>query len=280
MEIRLDNITMSLGGSKILDGLSFEVRDGEFVSLLGASGAGKSSTLKVVAGLAYQDEGAVLFDGLSVDEVPTHKRQTAIVFQDIRLFPNMDVASNVAFALKMQGVPKAERMAVAEEMLKRVQLAGYGKRAVGELSGGQQQRVALARALAGRPRALLLDEPFSGLDESLRAEMRELVLELLAKTGITTLMVTHDAAEALVMSDRIVYLASGRIEQIAEPAQLCLKPATEAVASAFGESIVIEGHISQGVFRRGKLAVDAPGVREGRAAFVRLSDGSHFVREI
>lgn len=280
MEIRLDGISLDLGGKRILDNVSFAVRDGEFLSLLGQSGAGKSTTLKVIAGLLYQDAGAVFFDGQQVDEVPTHRRQTAIVFQDIRLFPNMDVAANVAFPLKMQGVKKAERMAVAEEMLERVQLAGYGSRAVGELSGGQQQRVALARALAGRPRALLLDEPFSGLDEALRAEMRELVLELQAETGITSIMVTHDVSEALVMSDRIVYLSDGRVEQVAEPGELCLNPASPAVARAFGEAMVVEGEVSDGAFRCGKLRISAPDAASGRAAFVRLSDGSHFVRGI
>lgn len=277
MEIKLDNIMLDLGGKRVLDGISFSVADGEFVSLLGASGAGKSTTLKVIAGLTYQDSGEVSFDGRVIDEVPTHKRKTAIVFQDIRLFPNMDVAANVAFPLKMQGVPKAERLAVAEEMLEHVQLGGYGSRAVGELSGGQQQRVALARALAGKPHALLLDEPFSGLDEGLRSEMRELVLSLQQRLGVTAIMVTHDASEALVMSDRIVYLADGSVQQIAAPGELCLNPATDAVARSFGESLVIEGEVAGGVFTRGKLEVPAPECPDGRAVFVRLSNGSHFI---
>lgn len=280
MHLALDHITLTLGGKRILDDISFEVHDGEFVSVLGESGAGKSTTLKVIAGIIYQDEGRVLFDGQAIDDEPAHKRSCAIVFQDIRLFPNMNVRDNVAFSLKMQHVGKQERYRIADEMLEAVQLAGMGDRRTHELSGGQQQRVALARALAGKPRAMLLDEPFSGLDEQLRDDMRRLVLDLHERFGMTTLMVTHDPDEALVMSDRIVYFSEGRLLQEGAPADILLHPAHEAVSACFGDTSAIRGTVRNGVFETGKLRVDAPAVSDGDAVLVRVKDGSVFVHAL
>ena len=280
MHLVLDHISLTLAGKTILDNISFEVADGEFVSVLGESGAGKSTTLKIVAGLLPQDAGTVSFDGEIVDDVPTHKRSCAIVFQDIRLFPNMSVRDNVAFPLKMQGVAKQERLARADELLEAVRLEGMGKRHTYELSGGQQQRVALARALAGRPRAILLDEPFSGLDEQLREEMRELVLSLHERFGMTSLMVTHDPDEALTMSDRIVYLSNGVLQQDGAPADLLLHPANDTVAACFGDTAAIEGVVADGTFRVGKLVVPAPDVRNGPAVLVRVKGGTPFVHAL
>ena len=280
MHLALDNITLTLDGKRILDDISFEVHDGEFVSVLGESGAGKSTTLKVIAGIIYQDKGRVLFDGQAIDDEPAHKRGCAIVFQDIRLFPNMNVRDNVAFSLKMQHVGKQERYRIADEMLEAVQLAGMGDRRTHELSGGQQQRVALARALAGKPRAMLLDEPFSGLDEQLRDDMRRLVLDLHERFGMTTLMVTHDPDEALVMSDRIVYFSEGRLLQEGAPADILLHPAHEAVSACFGDTSAIRGAVRNGVFETGKLRVDAPAVSDGDAVLVRVKDGGVFVHAL
>lgn len=280
MHLALDHITLTLGGKRILDDISFEVHDGEFVSVLGESGAGKSTTLKVIAGIIYQDEGRVLFDGQAIDDEPAHKRGCAIVFQDIRLFPNMNVRDNVAFSLKMQHVGKQERYRIADEMLEAVQLAGMGDRRTHELSGGQQQRVALARALAGKPRAMLLDEPFSGLDEQLRDDMRRLVLDLHERFGMTTLMVTHDPDEALVMSDRIVYFSEGRLLQEGAPVDILLHPAHEAVSACFGDTSAIRGAVRNGVFETGKLRVDAPAVPDGDAVLVRVKDGGVFVHAL
>lgn len=280
MHLALDHITLTLGGKRILDDISFEVHDGEFVSVLGESGAGKSTTLKVIAGIIYQDEGRVLFDGQAIDDEPAHKRGCAIVFQDIRLFPNMNVRDNVAFSLKMQHVGKQERYRIADEMLEAVQLAGMGDRRTHELSGGQQQRVALARALAGKPRAMLLDEPFSGLDEQLRDDMRRLVLDLHERFGMTTLMVTHDPDEALVMSDRIVYFSEGRLLQEGAPADILLHPAHEAVSACFGDTSAIRGAVRNGVFETGKLRVDAPAVPDGDAVLVRVKDSGVFVHAL
>lgn len=280
MRLDFNHICLSLAGKRILDDVTFSVEDGQFVSVLGESGAGKSTTLKVIAGLIPQDEGEVLFDGDAVDNLPTHKRETAIVFQDIRLFPNMSAAENVAFPLKMRKVPKAERLNVAGELLAAVHLEGMGARRVGELSGGQQQRVALARALAARPRAILLDEPFSGLDEQLRDEMRMLVLSLHERFGMTSLMVTHDPDEALVMSDRIVYLSEGRLMQDGSPADLLLRPANDAVAACFGDTSAIKGAVANGVFRTGKLEVPAPNEPDGPAVLVRVKGGVPFVHAL
>ena len=280
MHLALDHICLALSGKTILDDVSFEVADGQFVSVLGESGAGKSTTLKVVAGLLPQDSGTVSFDGEVADDLPTHKRSCAIVFQDIRLFPNMSVADNVAFPLKMQGVAKRERLQVAEEMLEAVRLPGLGDRRTYELSGGQQQRVALARALAGRPRAVLLDEPFSGLDEQLREEMRALVLSLHERFSMTSLMVTHDPDEALTMSDRIVYVSEGRVVQRGTPADLLLHPANDLVAACFGDTSAIEGEVRAGSFVRGKLALPAPDAADGPAVLVRVKGSAPFVHSL
>lgn len=280
MELSLENITLSLGGKTILDDVSFTIGDGRFTSILGESGAGKSTTLKVISGLLPQDSGRVLFDGTCVDDVPTHKRDVAIVFQDIRLFPNMDVAQNVAFPLKMRKVGKAERMKVAEEMLVAVHLEGFGNRRTYELSGGQQQRVALARALAAKPRALLLDEPFSGLDEQLREDMRRLVSSLHEQFNMTSLMVTHDPDEALTMSDSIIFMNEGRLVQKGSPCEMLLDPSHETVETCFGDSAAIEGEVLGGRFISGKLDIPAQGTPDGPAVLVRVPDREPFVHSL
>lgn len=280
MRLSLESIDLALGGKDILRDVSFIVEDGQFVSVLGESGAGKSTTLKVIAGIIPQDSGRVLFDGACVDDVPTHERNTTTVFQDIRLFPHMDVSQNVAFPLRMRKVAKAERQGVVERMLEAVQLKGMEHRRPAELSGGQQQRVALARALAGRPRAVLLDEPFSGLDEQLRGEMRQLVSRLHAEFSMTSLMVTHDPDEALVMSDRIIYMSDGRVIQQGTPAELLLEPTNETVRAAFDISSSIEGAVHDGAFVSGKLTVPAPDMTAGPAVLVRVTGRKPFIHPL
>lgn len=277
MQLTLEHIDLAFKDKRILRDVGFEVADGQFVSVLGESGAGKSTTLKVIAGLVPQDSGRVLFDGACVDDVPTHKRNTATVFQDIRLFPHMSVRQNIEFPLKMRGVARSKRAETADRMLAAVQLESMGDRRPYELSGGQQQRVALARALAAQPRVLLLDEPFSGLDEQLRAEMRQLVSRLHAEFHMTSLMVTHDPDEALVMSDRIVYMSGGRVVQHGMPADLLLHPADSTVRAAFNDSSSIEGAVADGAFTSGKLVVPAPEAPDGPAVFVRVPDREPFV---
>ena len=279
MELTVENATVSLGAGtqrrRILDDVSFRVPSGTFTSLLGASGAGKSTLLKVVAGVLVQDAGTVRFDGVPVDTLPPHKRGLGFVFQDMRLFPNMTVEENVAFPCKMRGMGRKARLARARELLERVQLGGFGGREVRSLSGGQAQRVALARALSASPRALLLDEPFSGLDESLRDDMRSLMLHLHREEGVTTVMVTHDAEEALMMSDSIVYVSGGRVLQQGAPDDLYEHPAAEEVAACFGDCSRLAGKVREGTFRAGGLALLAGGCAEGPAHAVVRHAGIH-----
>lgn len=271
VQLSVSHIDVALGKKepkRILTDVSFEAETGEFVSLLGASGAGKSTLLKIIAGILVQDAGSVAFDGACVDSLPAHKRKVGYVFQDMRLFPTMNVEDNVAFPCKMQGMPKRERRAWAHEMLASVQLEGFGARDVASLSGGQKQRVALARALAGKPDILLLDEPFSGLDEHLRDDMRSLVLRLHRSLGMTTIMVTHDAVEAIEMSDRIVYLDGGAVVQRGTPRALFERPASRAIAACFGNCSTLEGVVEQGVFKAGALRIPAAHCAEGAATAV------------
>lgn len=258
MELRVSDITVEYGkkdAHKALDAVSFMVPDGAFASVLGQSGAGKSTILKVIAGILPQSAGEVCFDGVPIDRLSAYKRNIGFLFQDIRLFPHMSVIDNVAYPCKVRGLRKAERYARAEDLLRRVQLDGFGPRAVQSLSGGQAQRVALARALAASPDILLLDEPFSGLDENLRDGMRSLLLRLVREERLTTVMVTHDAHEALRMSDVIVALEDGKVTQAAKPQELYRSPATAAVAACFGDCSTLTGAVVDGVFRVADVAV-------------------------
>ena len=217
MELSLKNISVALSGEEILDSISLTVDDGAFISLLGASGCGKSTLLKTIAGIITPSSGSVFLNGVCADRLPPHKRGTVIVFQDLRLFPHMTVAENIAFPMKMRGVTKEEYMRTTIGLLEKVQLEGFEGRRIREMSGGQLQRVALARALAANPNVLLLDEPFSSLDENLREDMRQLVLRLQKDYRITTILVTHDRQEALSMSDKIALMMDGRILQYDTP---------------------------------------------------------------
>lgn len=276
----MEHVSLKLGDTQVLDDVSISVENGSFVSVLGQSGAGKSTTLKVISGLVPQDSGRVLFDDTCVDDVPVHRRDVAMVFQDIRLFPNMSIIENVAFPLKMRGVKKRERMDEAEQMLKRVHLEGYGSRRTHELSGGQQQRVALARALCAHPKALLLDEPFSGLDEQLRGDMRSLVTELHDSFGITTLMVTHDPDEALTMSDNIILMEEGKVVGNYTSAELSSNALRLSGGELFSDPSAIEGVVANGVFTCGKLSISAPDADEGPAVLVRIPGKEPFVHNL
>lgn len=273
MNLSVSNIYIRLGEKpkkEILHNVSFDAHEGEFVSLLGASGAGKSTLLKIIAGILIQDEGTVEFGGKAVDGLPAYQRGVGFVFQDTRLFPHMNVEENVAFSCKMAKMPKQARIERAHYLLDCVHLADFGKREVATLSGGQAQRVALARALAANPRILLLDEPFSGLDESLRDDMRLLLLQLHRDFDITTVMVTHDAIESLEMSDRIVYVSEGRVIQEGTPVELYQSPASREIASCFGECSSVHGRVQNGMFQRGSLHFSAKGCPDGNAqAIVR-----------
>lgn len=212
----LTDINVELGKKHILKNVSLEVKTGQLISLLGSSGCGKSTLLKTVAGIIEPYSGDVLIDGKSVLGVPVHRRGVVIVFQDLRLFPHMSVAENVEFALKMSGMKKQQYREIAREQLAKVRLEGLEDRRISQISGGQMQRVALARAFAVRPSVMLLDEPFSSLDEELRLEMGNLLLELQRESELTTVLVTHDTKEARRLSDAIAYMKDGEIVRYEE----------------------------------------------------------------
>ena len=248
MKLEIENLSVSIGRTSILKGVSLAVEAGEFLSLLGPSGCGKSTLLKAVAGLLPLEEGRVSMDGRDLAPIPVHRRRAVILFQDMRLFPHLTVLENVAFPLKMQGTPRAERNRAAEALLERVELGEYARRRPGELSGGQQQRAALARALVARPELLMLDEPFSALDENLREGMRALVKELHRDFHMTTVLVTHDREEALSLSDRVAVMFEGRIVQTGTPREVYRRPAARAVADYFGNCGYLRGRVEAGVF--------------------------------
>ena len=235
MKLEIRDLTVDIGSSTILEQVDLDVEEQEFLILLGPSGCGKSTLLKTIAGINTVKNGGIRLDGETINDMPPHKRGTVIVFQDMRLFPNMTVSENVAYPLKIKGIRKAERRTKAAEFLSYVQLDGFDDRRISSLSGGQMQRVALARALAAEPRLLLLDEPFSSLDENLRDDMRSLVKDLHERFGMTTIMVTHDRDEAFSMADRIALMFNGRIVQTGKPADVYENPANEQVRKYFGK---------------------------------------------
>src|ERR1043165_5398265 len=230
MSLRIENLRVTYGDVVALDGVSLALEPGEMFFLLGPSGCGKSTLLRSVAGFIEDFSGEISIDGQSLKGVPPHKRDFGMVFQNYALFPHMTVAGNVAFGLEARHVPAPERATRVEDALKMVGLSGYDKRRPGELSGGQQQRVALARALVIKPRVLLLDEPLSNLDPTLRQSMRDELRFTLRQSGVTALFVTHDQEDAFAVADRVAMLERGRLLQVGTPESLYHAPATRAVA--------------------------------------------------
>ena len=286
--LSVEQLRVSLQGEEILRGLSLRAERGAFVSLLGESGCGKSTLLKSIAGLIEVESGEIRLDGRSLLTVSPEKRGTVIVFQDLRLFPHMTVEKNIAFPMELRGLSREQRKKETERLLDEVQLTGYGRRKIRELSGGQMQRVALARALAAEPSILLLDEPFSGLDERLRAEMGSLVGRIHRERKITTILVTHDSREALQMSDRIVLMKEGSVLQCGTPEELFWRPASREAAEYFGRANYLRGTAQGGIFDCGflKAPLSASG-REGECeAMVRpfsiklTGQGDFLIREI
>ncbi|MGW4471048.1 ABC transporter ATP-binding protein [Nonomuraea sp. NPDC004354] len=232
------------GKTVALDGLDLTIEPGELVALLGPSGCGKTTALRCVAGFEHPDAGAVLVDGKDITGVPANKRDAGMVFQSYSLFPNLNVAENVAFGLRVRKTPQAARRQRALELLELVGLPSHADRYPHQLSGGQQQRVALARALALSPRLLLLDEPLSALDAKVRVALREEIRRLQLDLGITTIFVTHDQEEALSIADRVAVLRSGRLEQCGTPAEVYDRPATPFVAEFVGTMNHLPGRVS------------------------------------
>jgi putative spermidine/putrescine transport system ATP-binding protein len=228
--------------------LTLSVASGSLTALLGPSGSGKTTTMKLIAGLLAPDAGDIALDGQSITALPPERRGIAMVFQAPLLFPHLTVAGNLGFGLRMRGTPPAEIAVAVAAMLDRVRLTGLGDRRPAQLSGGQQQRAALGRALILQPKVLLLDEPLSSLDPALRDEMRQLIRDLQRETGITTLVITHDQAEAVALADCIALLLDGRIAQNAPPEDFYRRPATEAVARFFGGTNFIPGMAQDGQF--------------------------------
>jgi ABC-type Fe3+/spermidine/putrescine transport system ATPase subunit len=244
----IQDLHICYGDQSVIKDFSLMVQDGELVSILGPSGAGKTTILKAVAGLLQPEQGNIFINDISVNELPPEKRDAVMVFQKPLLFPFMNVEQNIAFGLRMRGCLGQQEREQIGEILELVQLTGLNRRKVHELSGGQQQRVSLARALVLKPAILLLDEPLSNLDANLRQQMRELVKDIQAQTRITTLFVTHDQAEALMLSHRVTLLLDGTLRQAGTPQELFYQPIDVDVARFFGGCNFFQGYFKNGVF--------------------------------
>lgn len=248
-EVRIEHVFKRFGGVTAVNDFNLVVKDGEFVSILGPSGCGKTTTLRMIAGFERATEGEIYIGEQCVSSsikgsfAPPEKRDIGMVFQSYAVWPHMTVAENVGYPLKIQKVDKAERERRVQEMLELVHLGEYGKRYPNQLSGGQQQRVALARALVAEPGLLLLDEPLSNLDAKLRESMRFEILEIQKKTGITVVYVTHDQGEAMAMSDRVVVMSMGVVQQIGAPHEIYTQPANKMVADFIGLVNFMEGEV-------------------------------------
>lgn len=243
--LQLENIYKGYGGTSVLNGISLSVQQGEFVTLLGSSGCGKTTTLRIISGLEPPDKGRVILEGADVTAAPPNKRNVNTVFQNYALFPHMNVEQNIGYSLKIKRLPKKEIASRVGQMLAVVQLEGYEKRMPAELSGGQKQRVAIARSLINEPKLLLLDEPLGALDLQLRRQMQQELKTLQKKLGITFIYITHDQEEALNMSDRIAVMKNGVFQQIGTPAEVYDSPQTAYVARFVGAANIIGGKVTE-----------------------------------
>ena len=239
--IELKNISVSFDGEKILDSINLSIQDKEFITLLGPSGCGKTTTLRIIGGFLFPDEGDVIFGEKRINELPPYKRHVNTIFQRYALFPHLNVYENIAFGLRVKGMKEAEIKNRVTEMLELVNLTGLEKRKIDTLSGGQQQRVAIARAIANKPKVLLLDEPLAALDLKLRKDMQNELKKIQIELEITFIFVTHDQEEALAMSDRVVVMDNGKIQQIGTPQDIYNEPENAFVADFIGESNILDG---------------------------------------
>ena len=239
--ISLKDIAVSFDGEQVLKGFDLDIRDGEFVTLLGPSGCGKTTALRTIAGFITPDAGEVFFNGKNITGLPPHKREVNTIFQRYALFPHLNVYDNIAFGMRLKKKSEREVKETVQRMLSMVNLTGFSHRGVGQLSGGQQQRVAIARALANEPKVLLLDEPLGALDLKLRKDMQVELKKIQQQTGITFVFVTHDQEEALSMSDTVVVMDGGVIQQIGTPTDIYNEPKNAFVADFIGESNILDG---------------------------------------
>lgn len=243
--IFVESVTKSFGEVRALDGIDVEIRPGELFFLLGASGCGKTTLLRCIAGLETPTSGVIRFGDRNVTTLPPHKREAAMVFQSYALWPHLTVGQNIAFGLEERKVPKAEIRHRVAQALEMVQLPGFGERSIDQMSGGQQQRVSLARALVVKPKCLLLDEPLSNLDAQLRVEMRREIRRIVKENGLTAVYVTHDQEEALAMADRMAVLSRGRIGQVGAPEEIYRQPRSAYVAGFIGETNIVPGEVAE-----------------------------------
>lgn len=239
--ISLKDINVAFDGETILNNISLDIKDKEFVTFLGPSGCGKTTTLRIIGGFIAPDSGTVSFDGKIINNVPPHKRNVNTVFQRYALFPHLNVYDNIAFGLRVKKIPEKEIQKSVAEMLELVNLRGFEKRSINRLSGGQQQRVAIARALVNKPKVLLLDEPLGALDLKLRKEMQTELKAIQQRLEITFIYVTHDQEEALTMSDTVVVMNNGDIQQVGTPVDIYNEPINAFVADFIGESNILDG---------------------------------------
>ncbi len=253
--LRLENVGKRFGTHTVLESISLDVEGGEFLTLLGESGSGKTTLLRILAGFEEATAGRILLEGERLDTIPPHRRPIHTVFQSYALFPHMSVFDNVAYGLKVRGCGREEMTARVGEALEKVRMDRFAKHFPRQISGGQKQRVALARALVNRPRLLLLDEPLSALDANLRLEMQRELKLLQREVGITFIFVTHDQSEALAISDRVVLLRHGRIEQCGTPRAIYNTPQTAYAASFLGKSNLVKGAVQAGVASCGAFSV-------------------------
>jgi len=239
--IRLENISKTYGDTKVLNELNLSIEKNEFLTLLGPSGCGKTTTLKIIGGFETPDSGSVYFEENCINDIPPYRRKLNTVFQKYALFPNMNVFENIAFGLRIKKMPIAQIKSAVSDALKMINLTGFEKRDISSLSGGQQQRVAIARAIVNQPEVLLLDEPLGALDLKLRKDMQMELKNIQKQLGITFIYVTHDQEEALTMSDTVVVMNNGLIQQIGSPVDIYNEPQNAFVADFIGESIIIDG---------------------------------------
>ena len=268
MGIRVEHLVKSFGPTRVVDDVSFEVKPGELVALLGPSGGGKSTVLRMIAGLETADSGQVWLDGARVDHLHAREREVGFVFQHYALFRHMTVAENIAFGLSVRGVPAVEQRDRVTTLLEVMGLRGLGDRMPSQLSGGQRQRVALARALAPRPKLLLLDEPFGAVDAKVREELRRWLRKLHDEVHTTSIFVTHDQEEAFAIADRVLIISAGKLEQAGSPVDILDEPQSEFVARFVGDVNVLDGVARGDRVHIGSLSAVAGTLPEGAAVHV------------